>query len=42
MTWAAIRRDILTKFSPAEIEHATANKPADALLDLVEPPWERP
>jgi hypothetical protein len=42
MVWAAICRDILTKFSPAEIEHATANKPVDALLDLVEAPWEHP
>lgn len=39
MAWAAIRHDILAKFSPAEIEHARSNKPTDALLDLVETPW---
>ncbi len=41
-TWAAIRQDILVKFTPAEIELATASKPDDALLDLVEHPWQHP
>ena len=41
-TWAAIRQDILVKFTPAEIELAAASKPDDALLDLVEHPWQRP
>jgi hypothetical protein len=41
-TWAAIRIDVLTKFSPAELAHAATTKPADALLDLVEPTWEQP
>ena len=40
--WAAIRHDVLTKFSPAELERAITDKPADALLDLVEDPWEHP
>jgi hypothetical protein len=38
--WAAIRHDVLPKFSPAEISRATADQPLDALLDLVENPWE--
>lgn len=41
-TWAAIRHDVLTKFSPVELDRAAADKPDDALLDLVEPPWEHP
>jgi hypothetical protein len=41
-TWAAIRLDVLAKFSPAEIEQAAAAKPTDVLLDLVEPAWEHP
>ena len=41
-TWAAIRHDVLTKFGPAELDHAAAHKPGDALLDLVEPPWQHP
>jgi hypothetical protein len=39
--WAAIRHDILAKFSPAEHEQAERAKPTDALLDLVEEPWEQ-
>lgn len=42
MAWAAIRGDILTKFGPAEVEHAATNKTTDELLDLVEAPWEVP
>lgn len=41
-TWAAIRQDILVKFTPAEIELAAVFKPDDALLDLVEHPWQHP
>lgn len=40
--WVAIREDILAKFTPAELEQAQAHKPADALLDLIENPWELP
>ncbi len=40
--WVAIRQDILTKFTPAELQQAQSDKPHDALLDLVENPWERP
>ncbi|PPJ25648.1 hypothetical protein C5F51_22750 [Nocardia nova] len=40
--WAAIRHDILAKFTPAEIENASTIKPDDALLDLVEQPWQQP
>ena len=41
-TWAAIRFDVMAKFGAAEIEQASATKPTDALLDLVEPTWEHP
>ncbi|MEU0883863.1 hypothetical protein ABZ345_35110 [Lentzea sp. NPDC005914] len=40
--WAAIRRDVLPKFTPAELTAARASAPADALLELAEDPWERP
>ncbi|WP_405480518.1 hypothetical protein [Streptomyces anulatus] len=40
--WVAVRRDILTKFSPAEVSKAREHPLPDALLDLVEPPWEQP
>jgi hypothetical protein len=40
--WAAIRHDILARFSPEEVAAAERNKPTDTLLDLVENPWERP
>ena len=40
--WAAIRHDILPRFTPAQIRQATAAAPGDALLDLVENPWEIP
>jgi hypothetical protein len=41
-TWVAIRRDIIDgrHFSKAEIAHARTQQPLDALLDLVENPWE--
>lgn len=41
-TWAAIRYEVLPKFSEAEVEQAHQYKPDDSLLDLVEPAWERP
>lgn len=41
-TWAAIRHDVLTKFSPEQIAQAAHGKSPDALLDLVENPWEQP
>jgi hypothetical protein len=40
--WVAIREDILAKFTPAELEQAQSRKPDDALLDLIENPWELP
>ena len=40
--WTAIRHDILVKFTPAQIDHAQRLAPTDAILDLVENPWERP
>jgi len=40
--WAAVRHDILAKFTPAELRQAQADKSQDALLDLVENPWELP
>lgn len=40
--WAAIRHDILPKFTPAELQQSQKLKPADALLDLIENPWEQP
>ncbi|WP_280827287.1 hypothetical protein [Mycobacterium sp. OTB74] len=41
-TWAAIRHEVLPKFSPAEVAQAEQNKPTNNLLDLVEPRWEHP
>jgi hypothetical protein len=40
--WAAIRHDVLPRFTPAQLKAAAAARPADALLDLAENPWERP
>lgn len=40
--WVAIRQDILTRFTPAELEQAQTRQPHDALLDLAENPWETP
>ncbi|WP_189160687.1 hypothetical protein [Lentzea pudingi] len=40
--WAAIRHDVLPRFTPAQLQAAAAARPADALLDLAENPWERP
>ncbi|MGW0577701.1 hypothetical protein ACWD25_17395 [Streptomyces sp. NPDC002920] len=40
--WVAIRRDILTKFTPAEVDKVRQQPLPDALLDLVEAPWEQP
>jgi hypothetical protein len=41
-TWAAIRYDVLCRFTAEELAAAAAVKPSDALLDLVEPTWEHP
>ncbi|MCX5107029.1 hypothetical protein OOK13_00185 [Streptomyces sp. NBC_00378] len=40
--WVAIRQNILVKFTPAELQQARTEQPHDALLDLVENPWELP
>ncbi len=40
--WAAIRGEVLPKFTPAEMRAAAATKPAEALLELAEDPWEQP
>ncbi|MFE9813054.1 hypothetical protein [Streptomyces sp. NPDC005548] len=40
--WLAIRRDILIKFTPAEVDKVRQQPLPDALLDLVEAPWEQP
>jgi hypothetical protein len=40
--WVAIRHDVLTKFTPAQLEQARRDPLPDALLDLVEHPWEHP
>ncbi len=40
--WTAIRHDVLPRFSPAELERARRQPAPDALLDVVELPWERP
>ncbi len=40
--WAAIRSDILPKFTPAEVTEASDMKPQRPLLQLAEDPWERP
>ncbi|MEU8100564.1 hypothetical protein [Streptomyces rubiginosohelvolus] len=38
--WAAIRRDVLPKFNPAEVAEIRKHPLPEALLDLVEAPWE--
>ncbi|MDQ5841784.1 MAG: hypothetical protein M3537_11750, partial [Chloroflexota bacterium] len=38
--WAAIRNDVLPRFTPAEIANAREQKSPPAMLDLVEDPWE--
>jgi hypothetical protein len=40
--WVAIRRDVLARFTPAELQRAEHLKPTDTILDLVENPWEVP
>lgn len=40
--WAAIRRDVLPKFTPAELVAAREATPTAALLELAEDPWEHP
>lgn len=39
--WAAIGRDVLPRFTPAEISQARQQPSPDPLLDLVDEPWER-
>jgi hypothetical protein len=41
-SWAAIRFEVLPKFSEAEVGLANQSKPRDSLLDIVEPRWEQP
>lgn len=41
-SWAALRHDILPKFTPAQVSQARFEPGPDALLDLVEDPWEHP
>lgn len=40
--WASVRHDVLRKFTPTELSIARTLQPADALLDLVEDPWQHP
>ncbi|MFI5864666.1 hypothetical protein [Streptomyces sp. NPDC051546] len=40
--WVAVRRDILAKFTPAYVKKVRQQPLPDALLDLVEAPWEQP
>ncbi|MFD8583567.1 hypothetical protein ACFV2A_11800 [Streptomyces californicus] len=40
--WAAIRHDILARFSPEQVEAARRQVPVDSLLDWAEDPWEVP
>lgn len=42
LVWVAVRRDILGKFTPAQVAQARKEQVPDALLDLVEAPWEMP
>lgn len=42
LVWVAVRRDILGKFTPAQVAQAQKKQVPDALLDLVEAPWETP
>ncbi|NGY65083.1 hypothetical protein G7043_39840 [Lentzea sp. NEAU-D13] len=41
-TWAALRGEVLPRFTPAEVDAARAVTPPEALLELAEDPWERP
>ncbi|MGV9236591.1 hypothetical protein [Streptomyces nigra] len=40
--YAAIRHDVLTRFTPQQVRHARTEFDHDAPLDLVEDPWQRP
>lgn len=40
--WMAIRYDVYSKFTSAEVTAAAETKPAEAVLELAEDPWERP
>lgn len=39
--WTSIRRDVMPRFTPGELANARQEAPADTLLDLIEPGWER-
>ena len=41
-SWAAIRYEVLPKFTEAEVDRAAQTKPNDSFLDLVEPRWDQP
>lgn len=38
--WTALRRDVLPKFTAAELEHAATTKTGQSMLDLVDNAWE--
>lgn len=40
--WAAIRTDVLPRFTPEEVARAGRTPVPPAMLDLAEEPWERP
>ncbi|MBU8857657.1 MULTISPECIES: hypothetical protein [unclassified Micromonospora] len=40
--WAAIRTDVLPRFTPAEVARARRTPVPPAMLDLTDEPWERP
>jgi hypothetical protein len=40
--YAAIRNDVLVRFTPEQVRRADASIDHDALLDLVEDPWQHP
>lgn len=40
--WAAIRYDVLPKFTPEEVDAAAEEAAQDKLLEVAEDPWERP
>ncbi|MEU2970124.1 hypothetical protein ABZ687_34770 [Streptomyces ardesiacus] len=40
--WAAIRHDVLARFTPEQVRRAGTAPDHDAVLDLVEDPWQQP
>jgi hypothetical protein len=40
--FAAIRHDVLTRFTPEQVREANPETDHDADLDLVEEPWQQP